>query len=271
MSELVAKRLQVALQAAKEAGDYLIRIKREIAVDKKGARDLVTTADRGSEAIIRQILINEFPEDVFFGEESGGTDAAAFSGLERVWIVDPLDGTTNYVRGFTDYGISIAFYEKGRPLIGVIAAPEKGELFQAVAGQGAFLNGEPIRVSQVSTMIDALVATGFPYEPDERGGNNTDHVANIVPLIHDLRRMGAAALDLASVACGRLDGFWEFGLSAWDVAAGILLVQEAGGMVSGFAGEPVNIFAGRIVATNRLIHQLLLAALARGQTGFVAK
>lgn len=270
MNELVAKRLQVAQRAAKEAGEFLIRTKREIAVELKGDRDWVTNADRGSEEIIRQILQREFPDDFFFGEESGATDKDVLGSLDQVWIVDPLDGTTNYVRGFADYGISIAFYQGGRPIIGVIAAPEKDELFQAVEGCGAYLNNQPIRVSQVSSLIKALVGTGFPYEPDEHGGNNTDHVANMVPLVHDLRRMGAAALDLASVACGRLDGFWEFGLSAWDVAAGILLVQEAGGTVTDFLGEPVNIFARRIVASNKVIHQSLLKTLSAGQTGFTA-
>ncbi len=267
MTQELQKRVTLAVEAAEAAGKLLLKVRNHLEIEAKGYGNWVTNADKEAEHIIRTAIKETFPNDVMYGEEGGGASAAELATKDHLWIVDPLDGTTNYLRGFDQFAVSLGYWQGSQPAIGVIYAPAKDELYLAIQGSGATLNREPIQVSETKVLAEALVGTGFPYEPDAHGYNNSDHAANFLARCPDIRRMGAAALDLASVAAGRLDGFWEFGLAAWDVAAGILLVQEAGGQVSGFRGEPLDILAERIVVSNGLIHEEMLQVLALGQTG----
>ena len=259
--------LVVAEEAARQAGEVLRSYFRHLAgVEHKGPREVVTEADRRAEARIIALIRQAFPADLILAEESyrGLTDEKIIE-ERRVWFIDPLDGTTNFVYGLPVYAVSIALFDRGRPVLGVVYDPSADELFSAARGEGARGNGRPIRVSSCFRFAEALLATGFPYE--RNGGDNLDHVTNIVPRIRDLRRMGSAALDLCYVASGRLDGFWEYGLRPWDFAAGLLIVEEAGGKVTDFRGRPMRPFSRGIAATNGYIHEELLAALARGRTG----
>lgn len=267
MPELWQEKLTLAVETARIAGETLLKIRNEIKVEEKGHGNWVTTADRQAESLIKTAIKQAFPEDQVHGEEGGGASGQALRELDRIWIIDPLDGTTNYVRGFDQFAVSIAYWEAGFPTVAAVYAPAKRELFSAVRGWGAALNGDHIHVSQTRSLHDSLVGTGFPYEPDKAGYNNSDHTANFLAIVQDIRRMGAAALDLANLACGRLDGFWEYGLSPWDVAAGILLIEEAGGKVTDFTGGKVDILNQRIVASNGLIHQEMLGVIAKGKTG----
>ncbi|MGQ9779949.1 MAG: inositol monophosphatase family protein [Bacillota bacterium] len=258
--------LAVAEEAARRAGALLKSYFRNLAVfEVKGLREVVTEADRRSEELILDLIRRNFPADLIFAEESYGGLPPREMEASRVWFVDPLDGTTNFVYGLAFYAVSICLFAHGLPLAGVVYDPSADELFSAVRGEGARLNGRPIRVSSCACFPEALLGTGFPYE--RSGGDNLDHVVEIARGVRDLRRLGSAALDLCYVASGRLDGFWEYGLRPWDYAAGWLIVEEAGGRVTSLAGRPMRPYYRGIAATNGLIHAELLAALAKGRTG----
>jgi len=251
--------LEVAVEAAHLAGSYQRhRFTSAIAVDMKGDKDLVTEVDRESERLIVTHLLNAFPTDNIVAEE--GEYPQGESTLR--WIIDPLDGTTNYAHGFPWFCISIGLEEAGVIVAGVIYNPVHNELFTAISGGGAFLNGRKLQVSARSPLQNSLLGTGFPYDCATDPSNNFEHFICFQKAARGIRRAGAAALDLAYVAAGRLDGFWELKLKPWDVAAGILMVREAGGAVSTFDGSPYDIFNNRIVASNSLIHDEMIALLA---------
>jgi len=249
--------LQTAIDTAREAGALLLRLADgPLETREKGIRgDLVTVADRTSERLIVDRLLAAFPESAILGEEEG---ARAGTSDER-WIVDPLDGTTNYTHGYPFYCVSIAYERGGEVLAGAIHAPALGETFAAARGLGATRNGVPIAVSQTSTVGDALVCTGFMPAKYERNGENFARLSRIAQAV---RRDGSAALDLAYVANGTFEAFWEFDLKPWDVAAGALIVREAGGTVSAIDGSTFAIDAGSILASNGRVHDEMRGALS---------
>ncbi|MCX7974183.1 MAG: inositol monophosphatase, partial [Candidatus Aminicenantes bacterium] len=225
----------------------------------KGVVNLVTDADRRSQEMIMTRLTRAFPEHGFLAEEDGHH----FSGKSDYrWLIDPLDGTTNFAHSFPIFCISIALERAGEVLIGVVYDPMRQELFRAIKGQGAWLNKRRIRVSRTNSLNRSLLATGFPYDLRESPINNLVHFENFLFRAQAIRRCGAAALDLAYVACGRFDGFWELKLNPWDIAAGSLLVTEAGGQVSDFRGQKFNLTSGEIVASNGLIHSSMIKVIA---------
>ncbi len=253
--------LQTAIDTAREAGALLLRLASgPLETREKGIRgDLVTVADRASERLIVERLLTAFPESAVLGEEEG---ARAGTSDER-WIVDPLDGTTNYTHGYPFYCVSIAYERAGEVLAGAVHAPALGETFAASRGGGATRNGAPIAVSQTSLVADALVCTGFMPAKYERNGENFARLSRIAQAV---RRDGSAALDLAYVAAGTFEAFWEFDLKAWDVAAGALIVREAGGTVSAIDGSTFAIDAGSILASNGLVHDEMRASLLPSPT-----
>lgn len=251
--------LEAARIAAKEAGRILMEeFGRRPRVYYKGRIDLVTDIDRRSEASIVDFLHRRFPDYAILSEEGQGYDG---KGGAR-WIVDPLDGTTNYAHGFPFFSVSIALEQGGRLRCGLVYDPLREEWFTAVQGGGASLNDEVIHVSDTERLEEALLATGFPYDMKESPENNMNHFRNFSMRAQAVRRPGVASIDLAYVASGRLDGFWEFKLKPWDIAAGALLITEAGGTVSDFGGGPLDIFGREIVASNPHIHHAMLQVLA---------
>jgi myo-inositol-1(or 4)-monophosphatase len=241
-------------EIAREAGTLLMDFfRRRVKIEYKGDADLVTEADRSSEALIRKRIQEKWPEHDILGEEGGFVD----TGSEYRWYVDPLDGTTNFAHGFPVFCVSMALEHKGQRIAGVIYDPTRDEMFTAATGSGARLNGEVIKISQTKTLAESLVATGFPSH--KRHKNPNIHFYHQITLkTHGVRRAGSAALDLCCVASGRFDGFWEFNLNPWDTAAGVLIVEEAGGRVTDFSGGPFNIDSRQTVASNGLIHDALL-------------
>ena len=214
--------------------------------DFKGEVDPVTVADRESEAVIIAAIKAARPEDDILAEESGGDPL----GRERVWIIDPLDGTVNFLHGVPHVGVSIALYEQGMPRVGVVADVFRDEVFTAAAGAGAWRNGEPISVSRQDDLGAALVATGLPYDRRHFADLYARILGETLKHVQGIRRMGTASLDLAWVACGRYDAFWELKLAPWDVAAGILLVGEAGGHITDLVGSPARPGDRAVVASN---------------------
>lgn len=251
----MASYLETAVEIAREAGALVSAFaERRIPYELKGDFDLVTEADRSSEALIVERLQNHFPTHAILGEEGG--DRANTS--EYRWYVDPVDGTTNFAHGFPYYNVTLALERAGEMIAGVIFDPTRNEMFAAEKGGGAYLNGHRIHVSKAKTSDVALVATGFPSR--RRHENiNVHFYYQLAMMTHGVRRAGAAALDLAYVACGRLDAFWEFYLSPWDMAAGILLVEEAGGRVSNMHGGPSDLRGEHLLADNGLIHEEMIA------------
>jgi myo-inositol-1(or 4)-monophosphatase len=243
--------LAVAIEAAREAA-VVVRADfgRPKQVSYKGEVDLVTETDRRSEAIIVGKLRKHFPTHAIIAEE--GSEGAA-AGAKYCWYVDPLDGTTNFVHGYPCVGISIGLLENGEPIAAAVMNPIAGELFTASKGEGAHLNGEPIHVSAVKKLSESLVVTGFPTDQRKKS-INMDFYWEFTLRSHGVRRDGSAALDLCSVACGRFEAFWEFGLKSWDTAAGMLLVSEAGGRVSDIVGGPFRPGEPELVASNGLVH-----------------
>jgi myo-inositol-1(or 4)-monophosphatase len=253
----------LACEAARAAGAGIRQaLGAGLAVEQKGAVDLVTEADRASEALIQQFLQDHVPAHGLLGEE--GSTRPAKEG-KPTWIVDPLDGTTNFAHGIPIFAVSMAAVLDGAVQAGAVYDPMRDELFSAARGQGAWLGDRPLRVSTTDSLEKAVVATGFPYDRQERPDFYLAHWKALMTRTHGVRRCGAAALDLAWVAAGRFDGFWEFGLRAWDVAAGSLLIEEAGGEVSSLDGGPMNLFGARIAASNGHVHQELLEALGSAE------
>lgn len=247
--------LEVAIDAARAAGAVLRRPPEGVVY--KGAVDLVTQVDLASEEVLRAAFARHTPSVPVLAEEGGGADDA-----ETRWIVDPLDGTTNFVHGFPSYCVSVALQVEGALAVGVIYEPVRDRLFAAAAGGGAAVNGSPIRVSGRAPLEGALVASGFAYDRRERIDWYLAFVRAFLMRSQGFRRCGSAALDLAMVACGQLDGYWEFGLNPWDVAAGALLVREAGGRVSDVEGGALTLDAPRVLASNGRIHDEMSAVLA---------
>lgn len=223
-------------------------------VELKGGIDLVTDADRASEAAVLELLRSRFPGHAVLAEESGLTEA----GRTHRWIVDPLDGTTNYSHRVPHFCVSVAVEGPEGLLAGAILDPVRGELFAAGKGLGATLNGSPMRASQVGSLEGALLSTGFPYDIHERPEAPLGLFNRFIRRAQGVRRMGSAALDLAYVACGRFDGFFEFGLRPWDIAAGALLVSEAGGRVTRIDGRPLELSNGDVLAANGPLAEALL-------------
>jgi myo-inositol-1(or 4)-monophosphatase len=244
---------------AREAGALLMSyFARRIAFEYKGEVDLVTEADRASEKLIVERLRALWPQHGIVGEEG----ARSNPGADAIWYVDPLDGTTNFAHGFPVFCVSIALVRKDEQLeAGVLYDPTRDEMFSAERGQGATLNGKPIRVSKTAKLAESLLSTGFPSH--KRHQNPNIHFYHQITLrSHGVRRAGSAALDLANVACGRYDGFWEFNLNPWDTAAGVLLVQEAGGRATRFDGSPYRLDSREVLASNGLIHEKLMKNFA---------
>jgi myo-inositol-1(or 4)-monophosphatase len=242
--------LEVAVETAIEAGRILLsEFDHPAKISYKGEVDLVTQADKRSEDAIVGRLRGYFPKHAIVAEEGGGQEG---DGRHR-WIVDPLDGTTNFAHGYPCFAVSIGFEQEGELVAGVIYQPITKELFTASRGEGAFLNERRIQVSQIDHLSTSLLATGFPSTKRARNPN-IHYYWNFTLRSHGVRRDGSAALDLASVACGRFDGFWEFGLHAWDTAAGVLLVREAEGVVTNFSGQPYHVGDYETLASNGRIH-----------------
>jgi myo-inositol-1(or 4)-monophosphatase len=249
---------------AREGGALLMQyFHQKLKVEYKGEADLVTAADRASEALIRERINKQFPSHDVLGEEQGLNDR----GGDYRWYVDPLDGTTNFAHGYPVFCVSLALEHlpaedreagrDGRRIAAVVYDPTRDELFSAEQGRGAQLNGQPIRVSQTSQLKQCLVATGFPSHKRHKNPNIYFY-HQITLRTHGVRRAGSAALDLCSVASGRFDGFWEFNLNPWDTAAGVLIVEEAGGKVSRFDGSPFQLDSRETLASNGLVHEALM-------------
>jgi myo-inositol-1(or 4)-monophosphatase len=255
-----ARELEVAREAATAAGQLLRELQTEtLTINFKGRTDLVTNADRASEQLIAERILSTFPEDAMLAEESGHIAPATPS--ERIWVVDPLDGTTNYAHGFPLYAVSIALVDRGEVVVAVVDVPPLGEQFEAIKGTGARMNGQPISCSATTSLADALLATGFAYDVAEREANFR-HWERFVMASRAVRRIGSAAYDLCCVASGRFDGYWERGPSAWDLAAGSLLVTEAGGIVSSYNTGPFDLHAREVLAAAPGIHREMAAVLA---------
>jgi myo-inositol-1(or 4)-monophosphatase len=248
----MAEILDAAIEIAREAGQLLMA-HQGVRYELKGEHDLVTMADRTSEKLIIERLREHFPEHGIVAEEGGRAEMNA----ELRWYVDPLDGTTNFAHGFPMWNVTLALAKGNSVIAGVVYDPLNRELFAAERGAGARLNGVPIHVSKAATLNDSLVATGFPSR--RRHMNvNVHFYYQLAMLTHGVRRGGSAAIDLAYTACGRLDAFWEFGLNPWDMAAGTLLVEEAGGRTSGMRGEVLDLHGVYLLADNGHIHEEML-------------
>jgi len=251
--------LNTAVRAARKAGAIINRASLDldlVRVSAKGRNDFVTEVDKAAEAVIIETLSAAYPKHAFLAEESGASHPDTQS--EYTWIIDPLDGTTNFVHGFPQYAVSIALQHNDQMTQAVVYDPTRNELFTATRGRGAFMDDRRLRVSRRQQLSEALVGTGFPFRELEHLDEYVAMFKRITGETAGIRRPGAAALDLAYVSAGRLDGFWEFGLSPWDMAAGSLLIAEAGGLVSDFAGEQGWLTNGQIVAgTPKVFPQLL--------------
>ncbi len=253
--------LDIATEAAMAGGAVLQRYYGQLtSVEEKGRQgDLVTNADKESEVAVLAVMRRHLPGHAILAEESG--QSADAEDNDYLWAIDPLDGTTNYAHQYPFFAVSIGLLFKGEPVVGVIYAPFFNELYQAAKGLGAFCNRKPIRISATPDLAQSLLVTGFAYDRHQTDDNNYAEFNRLTHLTQGVRRGGSAAVDLAFVACGRLDGYWERGLSAWDLAAGIILVEEAGGCVTAYDQSPFKISSGRVLATNGLLHQELSQAL----------
>jgi myo-inositol-1(or 4)-monophosphatase len=261
--EDIQKFLTVATQAAQAGGEVLQGFWGKLEnVQEKTPGNLVTEADTGSERVVLDILKAAFPEHRILAEESGASGEISSS---YVWAVDPLDGTTNYAHHFPVFSVSIGLLFEGQPIVGVVYNPITDELFSAGLGLGSFLTQksqtQPIQVSTTRQVADSLLATGFAYDRTKVIDNNYAEFCHFTQVTQGVRRLGSAALDLAYVAAGRFDGYWERGLSPWDIVAGIVLVLEAGGQVSSYDQTALNIASGRVLATNGLLHEAMSQTL----------
>jgi len=254
--------LSTARDAARAAG-VLLRdyAKSGFRVEHKNPINLVTDADHAAEQCVIDRIRAEFPTHRILAEERGRVSPAT---SRYQWIIDPLDGTTNFAHGFPFYGVSIGVECDGQGVLGVVYDPTRDELFAAQAGAGATINGEPIAVSSTTTLDQALLVTGFAYDIRETPNNNLDHFSRFALKAQGVRRTGSAALDLCYVAAGRFDGFWEVKLSPWDMAAGVVILREAGGTVTDFGGTAHSIYQPQLVASNGRIHGAMLRVLTQG-------
>ena len=254
---------QLASEAAERAGEALMRYFGRATVEFKGEIDLVTEGDREAERIILGMIRERFPDHAVVAEESGAHAGEA----PARWIVDPLDGTTNYAHGLPIFSVSIALEVEGRLQVGVVYNPATREKYVARRGRGATRNGVPLRVSTTQELGKSLLVTGFAYNVRRTDETNLDHFANFLERAQGLRRLGSAALDLCYVAAGAFDGYWETQLNLWDLAAGWLIVEEAGGKVTDLLGRPLTMEARQIVASNGRIHDAMLEVLKLGKSG----
>jgi len=256
--------LDFAIRVAQDAGRLLRdRVGTTIDIGHKGAIDIVTDVDLASEQLIRDHIATHYPRHEVLAEEGG----LAENSSEYRWIVDPLDGTTNFAHGYPVFCVSIALEWKGEIILGVVYNPMRDELFAAERGGGAALNQRPIRVSKTSDLTQSLLSTGFPYDVKTSKWTNLNHWTNFTMNAQALRRDGAAAIDLCYVACGRFDGFWELGLNPWDTAAGAIIVEEAGGRVTDFSGNAFSNYKPQILASNGFIHDRMIEVLALPEAG----
>ena len=254
--------LKIAEDAARAGGEILIQYFRtNLTIEHKGDVDLVTEADLKAEETIVTYLRNKFPRHNILAEENDydKTDSS------YCWVIDPLDGTTNFAHGFPWFAVSIALVKDNNIVLGIIFDPIHDLLFTAEQGMGATLNGSPIHVSKQAPLSNSLLATGFPYDRKTSEVNNFDHFYAFQQAARACRRPGAASLDLAYTALGSLDGYWEMKLKPWDIAAGMLLVTEAGGIISNFDSDPITIFSNEILASNGLIHDEMVEILQNGK------
>lgn len=247
--------LEIATEAALAAGAVLQGYlgKLDSITEKGRPGDLVTVADQASEVVILDVLRRHFPSHSILAEESGKLENTD----EYLWVIDPLDGTTNYTHQYPFFAVSIGLLIAGVPQVGVIFDPFHNELFRAAQGLGATRNRLPIQVSATTELSKSLLVTGFAYDRRETTDTNYAEFCHLTHISQGVRRSGSAALDLAHVACGRLDGYWERGIAPWDIAAGVVLLLEAGGKVTAYDGSPLSIESGRILATNGHIHASL--------------
>lgn len=251
--------LNFAIEIARDAGKILLqKFGRKINISKKGEIDLVTEADLASEKFIIEKIKSYYPKHSILAEESG--QAVLLGDSKWKWIIDPLDGTTNFAHGYPCFCVTLAVEHKEEIVIGVTYDPTRDELFVAEKGNGACRNNKKISVTETDELGNSLLVTGFPYDISKRE-NFTRHFTDMLLKSRAVRRDGSAAIDLAYVACGRFDGFWEEGLNAWDVAAGVLLIEEAGGQVTYFDGSRYSVYQPPICASNGLIHQQMLDIL----------
>ena len=253
--------MNIAVRAARDAGKVVVQFMDRIdrlPVITKEKNDFVTEVDQKAEQVIVNTLRQAFPDHAILAEESG---RSGNSDSEYQWIIDPLDGTTNYLHGFPQFSISIALKQRDKLVLGVVYDPLRQELFTASLGDGAYLNNRRIRVSKQMGLNGALLGTGFPYKDFRYLDNYMDMFKSLVTETSGLRRAGSAALDLAYVACGRLDGFWEMNLQSWDIAAGALLVREAGGIITDFSANDDYLKSGNVIAANPKVFNQMLKTL----------
>lgn len=252
--------LELAIQAAREAGAILqAYAARGFQIEHKGRINLVTEADLASERHIKTLIAARYPSHRILAEEGGAQGGASD---DYCWIIDPLDGTTNFSHGFPCYAVSIGVEYRGQSVAGVIYDPARDELYAAERGAGAQCNGRPLRVSGIDQLERALVVSGFPYDVRERMNDYLPMWQAFLETAQGVRRLGAAALDMACVAAGQMDGFWERGLSAWDVAAGWVIIEEAGGRLTKLDGSPFDNHSSSLLCTNGLVHDEMLAVIA---------
>ena len=259
--------LTIAVKAARRAGTVISRGARDLdllTVTSKGPKDFVSEIDREAERQIVETLLTAYPDHAILAEE--GTAKGANADAENVWIIDPLDGTTNFLHGFPQYCVSIALAHRGQVTQAVIYDPCRNDLFTATRGRGAFLNDRRMRVSRRTHLRDCLIGTGFPFRDGSYLDTYLSMMKTMIEHTAGLRRPGAAALDLAYVAAGFYDGFWEVGLNPWDVAAGSLLVQESGGLIGDLAGEGNFLYGGQVIAANPKVFAQMVTALAPFRT-----
>ncbi len=253
--------LQTAINAAIEAGRYLRESRgKSLTIEHKSSSiDPVTEVDKEAEKIIVDIIKKHYPDHTILGEEGGtkGTES------EYRWIIDPLDGTVNFTHGFPIYCVSIGVEYMDTLVAGVVYDPNLDELYTAERGKGAFLNGNPIRVSETDSLIQSILITGFPYDIHDNPDNTVERFVDFLMNAQAIRRLGSAAIDLCYIAAGRGDGFWEAFIQPWDIAAGILLIEEAGGKVTDFEGNPIGADSPRVLATNGKIHDAMLEILRK--------
>jgi len=254
--------LEVAEKAAREAGkvlkDNLGKVKE---IEYKAKNSLVTEVDNLSEELIIKIIKSSFPSHDIFAEESGRDKRTS----SHVWIIDPLDGTTNYAHTYPVFSVSIALEVEGIIRLGIVYDPMREEFFSAELGNGAYMNSKGIKVSQTRIVEESLLCTGFTHENEWMVDENLRHFENFIRRARALRRDGSAALDLCYVACGRYDGFWELGLHPWDTAAGFLVLKEAGGLVTDFSNKEFSIYDEEILATNGIIHDEMISVISLGR------
>ena len=251
--------LETAVTAGRQAGAVLMRYAQTgFRVEYKNPINLVTEADHAAEQCVIDAIRSRYPTHSILAEERGHVDQGS---SPYVWIIDPLDGTTNFAHGFPAYCVSIGLEHEGEAVLGVVYDPTRDELFSSKRGGGACLNGRPILVSKTAKLDHALLVTGFAYDIRETRQNNLDHFVRFALRAQGIRRTGSAALDLCYVAAGRFDGFWEVKLNPWDMAAGTVILREAGGQITNFHGEPHSLYGQELVASNGLIHGPMLSVI----------